>query len=179
MRVLLDACVLYPTVLRELLVGAAAAGLYAPLWSSRILAEWQVVADRRADGAVAAAEIAALTDAWPEALVTPTAATGAALRLPDPADTHVLAAAIDGGADTLVTLNVRDFPARQLAPRGIRLRHPDPFLCELLAAAPGDMTALAEQVRARAERLSGAAQPMRPLMKRANLPRFGRSLERV
>src|SRR5690606_10011196 len=33
-RAVLDACVLYPTVLREILIGAADAGLYAPLWSA-------------------------------------------------------------------------------------------------------------------------------------------------
>jgi len=40
MRVVLDACVLYPPVLREILLGAASAGLYDPLWSERILEEW-------------------------------------------------------------------------------------------------------------------------------------------
>ncbi|MDZ4096553.1 MAG: PIN domain-containing protein, partial [Paracoccaceae bacterium] len=40
MRLVLDACVLYPTVLREILLGVAQAGLYTPLWSDRILEEW-------------------------------------------------------------------------------------------------------------------------------------------
>jgi len=40
MKLLLDACVLYPTVLREILIGCARAGLYTPLWSARILEEW-------------------------------------------------------------------------------------------------------------------------------------------
>ena len=31
-KILLDACVLYPTVLREILIGVAARGLYRPLW---------------------------------------------------------------------------------------------------------------------------------------------------
>ena len=41
MRAVLDACVLYPTVLRGLLQHCAAAGLYVPLWSGRILEEWR------------------------------------------------------------------------------------------------------------------------------------------
>ena len=45
-RVLLDACVLYPTVLRELLLGTAALGLYEPLWSARLLEEWARAAAR-------------------------------------------------------------------------------------------------------------------------------------
>ncbi|MEY3307771.1 MAG: hypothetical protein RLZZ413_1809, partial [Pseudomonadota bacterium] len=40
MKIVLDACVLYPTVLREILIGVARAGLYTPLWSDRILEEW-------------------------------------------------------------------------------------------------------------------------------------------
>ena len=40
MKAVLDACVLYPTVLREILLGVAARGLYEPLWSDRILREW-------------------------------------------------------------------------------------------------------------------------------------------
>jgi predicted nucleic acid-binding protein len=39
--------------------------------------------------------------------------------LPDPADRHVLAAAIRGRADVIVTMNLKDFPAGTLAPYGI------------------------------------------------------------
>jgi hypothetical protein len=46
MRVLIDACVLYPTVMREVLIGVAAKGLFTPLWSARILEEWARAAAR-------------------------------------------------------------------------------------------------------------------------------------
>ena len=42
MRVLIDACVLYPTVMREVVLGVAAQGLFTPRWSPRILEEWAV-----------------------------------------------------------------------------------------------------------------------------------------
>ena len=60
MRVALDACVLFPTVLREMLLGAAAAGGFAPVWSARILEEWARATRRLPEGAeaVARAEIA-------------------------------------------------------------------------------------------------------------------------
>ncbi|MEN8935202.1 MAG: PIN domain-containing protein, partial [Planktotalea arctica] len=41
MKLLLDTCVLYPTVMREMLIGAARAGAFEPLWSARILEEWR------------------------------------------------------------------------------------------------------------------------------------------
>jgi hypothetical protein len=47
------------------------------------------------------------------------------LHLPDPNDRHVLAAAIRGRADVIVTLNIRDFPGHVLAPYGIVAQHPD------------------------------------------------------
>src|SRR5262245_44021274 len=72
MRVLIDACVLFPTVTREMVVGAAAAGGFVPLWSARILEEWARATRRLPDGAeaVARAEIALLRAAWPDAEVT-------------------------------------------------------------------------------------------------------------
>ncbi len=178
-RALLDTCVLYPTVLREMLLGVADAELFAPLWSPRILEEWRHVAARRGDEAVAGAEIALLEARWPDAAVTARAADEDRLWLPDPGDVHVLGAAIAGGAEVLVTLNVADFPRAALAAHDIALRHPDHFLLERLAQDPDAVAAVAERVRAKAEELSGTPQPMRPLMKRARLPRFARALERL
>ena len=67
MKAVLDACVLYPTVLREILILAAEAGLYEPVWSDRILAEWRHAAARLGQGEVAGAEIALLRAARPGA----------------------------------------------------------------------------------------------------------------
>ncbi|AFY72142.1 hypothetical protein Pse7367_3926 (plasmid) [Thalassoporum mexicanum PCC 7367] len=55
------------------------------------------------------------------------------LNLPDPNDRHVLAAAIAGDCNVIVTKNLKDFPAQLLAQYGIRAEHPDSFLCEHLA----------------------------------------------
>lgn len=178
MRVLVDACVLYPTVLREIVLGLAAVGEMTPLWSPRILEEWARAAARRGAGeeAQARGEIALLRARWPAAEVTPAPATEARLWLPDPGDVHVLAAAIDGRADVLVTLNVRDFPQRALDPEAILLRHPDAFLTEALARGPGAVRAVVAAVHAEAERLSGQTLPLRTLLKRAKLPRLGKTL---
>jgi predicted nucleic acid-binding protein len=178
MRVLIDACVLYPTVLREIVLGCAAEGAFTPLWSARILEEWARAAARIGPGeeAVACGEIALLRARWPEADVTVNPATEARLWLPDPDDVHVLAAAVDGRADVLLTLNIRDFPKRELDAEAILLRHPDEFLMELHAGNPGMVRAVVGRVHAEAERLSGDTLPLRALMKRARLPRVGKAL---
>lgn len=178
-RAVLDACVLYPTVLREVLLGVAAAGLFAPVWSAAILAEWAAAVRRRrgpAEAAVAASEIAAARAAFPAAEVGIRADAALAYGLPDPFDGHVVAAAEAAGAPLIVTLNLADFPPRALVPLGLRAQHPDPFLLALHAAAPGSVAAAAAAVRARAEALSGQPQPLRPLLKRAGLPRLGKRL---
>ena len=180
MRALLDACVLYPTVLRQIVLCVAEAGLTTPLWSPRILAEWAHVAARQgpAHEAVARGEIAALTARWPAASVQPSPATEVRLHLPDPNDLHVLAAAIDGGADLLLTLNIRDFPRAAVAAHGLDRQHPDEWLRKLHTRHPDTIAEVARRVRTEAERLSGQPQPLRPLLKRARLPRLGKALER-
>ena len=59
-----------------------------------------------------------------------------ALRLPDPNDRHVLAAAISAGASLIVTFNLADFPEKTLAKYGIEAQHPDEFIMNLLDLAP-------------------------------------------
>lgn len=177
----LDACALYPTVLREILLGAAEAGLFRPVWSPRILEEWRRTALRLggpADAALAEGEMARLAARFPGACVTHDAAEEAALWLPDPADIHVLATARAAEAAGIVTLNLKDFPRRELLPMALAAVHPDAFLSDLHARAPEAVAASVRAVHAEAERLSGAALELRTLLKRARLPRLGKALTR-
>lgn len=179
MKVLIDACVLYPTVMREMVLGAAGAGLFDPLWSARILEEWARAAARLGPGqeTVARGEIAMVQARWPHAEVMPRAGDMARLYLPDENDIHVLAAAIAGSADALLTLNRADFPRATLAEEGVRLETPDLFLLGLHDRAPEKIRDVAQTVRRTAEKLSGEDWPIRRLMKKARLPRLGKRLE--
>lgn len=179
MRAVLDACVLYPTVLREVLLAVAGEGLYTPLWSERILEEWARATRKLGPGAedIARGEIAALRLAFPTALATERPGLEARLHLPDPADIHVLATAIASSAEAIVTFNAADFPRHVLAAEGIARLDPDQFLMALWQRAPEVVARATEAVRARAEALSGEPQPMRRLLKRAQLPRLGKALE--
>ena len=102
MKAVLDACVIYPPVLRAILLSAARAGLYTPVWSDRILEEWARAADRRGDGSgdAARAEAQAMRAVFPAATTAPRPAIEARLHLPDPADIHVLASAVASGIST-------------------------------------------------------------------------------
>lgn len=178
MRVLLDACVLYPTVMREVLLSVAKTGAFEPLWSARLLEEWaRAVASNLPDQAAQArVEIALLRADWPNAEVQFSPETEARLYLPDPDDIHVLAAAIAGRAEVLVTSNLNDFPTRALAAHNILRRDPDGFLFDLWQEAPVNIAQACETVRHKAENLSGQPQPIRALLKKAGLPKLGKAL---
>ncbi len=178
MRLLIDACVLYPTVLREIIVGLAATGYFEPLWSARILEEWARAAARNADEDIARGEIAILQAQWPQSEVTVTEATLERLWLPDVDDIHVLAAAVDSKTDAILTLNIRDFPTRILSAEGILRRDPDGFLYEALGEEPQTVRQVVETVHGTACRLSGEELDLRALLKRARLPRLGKALTR-
>ncbi|MBL3569355.1 PIN domain-containing protein [Rhodovulum sulfidophilum] len=178
MKVLLDTCVLYPTVLREILLKVAGTGLFTPLWSARILEEWARAACKigPTGEAQARAEIALLRGAWPGAEVAPKAGLEARLWLPDPDDVHVLAAAVAGGADAILTFNARDFPGHLLAAEGLVRAAPDGLLMDLWLADPGPVERAVAEVHAAAERMAGEPLALRALLKRARLPRLGKAL---
>ena len=178
MKIVLDTCVLFPTVMREMLLGVAASMAWTPIWSERILEEWQRAATKLSPTgpAQAASEIALLRAAWPEACVVWPSSLEARLWLPDRADCHVLAAAISGSADVIVTLNKKDFPRHILGEEGVDRRDPDALLYMAFTADPSAVEAVAERVLSTANRLSGQEWTIRPLLKKARMPKLAKAL---
>jgi predicted nucleic acid-binding protein len=178
MRVLIDACVLYPTVMREVVLGVAAKGAFEPRWSPRILEEWARAARKIGpEGETfARGEIAAIQARFPRAEVQIPQGVEARLWLPDPNDIHVLAAAIGGSADAIMTVNAKDFPRGELADEGLERVDPDGFLIRLAEDHPQIVTSVGEDILAEARRLSGEPWEMRKLMRKARLPRLGKWL---
>ena len=178
MRMVLDACVIFPTVLRDILIAAAAKRLYEPLWSERILREWVLataklgpVAQMQADG-----EAIVLRAKFPKAMIREQPDIERRLRLPDADDRHVLAVAIAGAADGIVTFNAKDFPRHVLAEEGIARRDPDSLLWELWSHHPDVVAEVVAGVHAEAERLSGGVLALKALLKRAQLPKLAKAL---
>lgn len=178
MKYLLDACVLYPTVMREILLGVAAQGAYTPVWSKRILEEWARAAVKLGpEGEFQArSEIALLGTRWPSAIVPANEGLEKRLWLPDPADIHVLASAISSSADGVITVNAKDFPRQILAEEGLSRTDPDNFLLGIFKAQPEMVSGVVEKVRMEAERLSGKPWDIRSLLKKARLPRLAKAL---
>jgi predicted nucleic acid-binding protein len=180
MRLLLDACVLYPTVMRSVLLGAAKHGMFVPLWSDRILEEWARAARKigPTGEAQARAEIALIGVDWPSASISNFEGLESRLWLPDPDDIHVLAAAVKGSADMIITQNAKDFPKQTLADEGLKRLDADGYLLQLFNENPDEIRAVSEAVNLEANRLSGKTWELRALMKKARLPRLGKALTR-
>ncbi len=146
---LLDASVLYPAALRNLLMRLAGAYLFQAKWTARIQDEWTAALARdHPEFVKQIARTRVLMESHiPDAEVTGYELLIDTLTLPDPDDRHVLAAAIHGGAAIIVTANLRHFPAETLAPHGLIAQHPDSFVFDLLTCDPGAVLAAMHQHR--------------------------------
>jgi hypothetical protein len=177
-RVMIDACVLYPTVMREVILGVAATGLFQARWSDRILEEWARAARKIGPNGetIARGEISLISSRFKDAVIPKHQGLEGRLWLPDGSDIHVLAAAINGSCDSILTMNAKDFPRNILEEEGLTRCDPDGFLRDFLEDRPDLVIPVADTVLDEARRLSGADWTMRALMKKARLPRFGKAL---
>ncbi|MGB0697060.1 MAG: PIN domain-containing protein, partial [Rhodospirillaceae bacterium] len=126
----LDANILYPGGLRDVILRLAAKNLFIPKWSPDVQREWQraLLKTKPHIGIENIAKINQnMTRAFPDALVTRYKKLEKGLDLPDKNDCHVLAAAIKAGAGVLVTNNTRDFPNRILYEYDLEAQKPDEF----------------------------------------------------
>lgn len=176
MRAVLDANVLFSTILREILTDLAGAGVYTALWSDRILEEWRRAAARLGadQDAVAGAEISMLRLNFAQARIADAAPID--IDLPDPADRHVVETALAGHAAQIVTANLRDFPQHSMQRLGLRAIHPDAFLLQLHDVAPDQVSAAAQSARDKAARMGGE-MPLAEMLKRSRLPRLAKRLK--
>lgn len=132
--VVYDANVLYPNVLRDVLIRLGQSGLVHARWTDQILDEvFRNLAQNRSD--IEASTLTRLrklmNDAIPDCLITGYESLIPALTLPDKDDRHVVAAAIRAGAQVVVTANLRHFPEEELGKFGIEAMHPDEFVMDL------------------------------------------------
>lgn len=148
--VVYDACVLYPAPLRDLLMHLALSDLYRARWSDLIHDEWtrNVLASRPDLTQDQLNRTRQLMNAHVrDSLVTGFEYLIPSIRLPDPDDRHVAAAAIHSGASLIVTFNLKDFPAEVLKPYNLVAQHPDDFIVDLLDLHPAGVLSAAASHR--------------------------------
>lgn len=147
--VVLDACVLYPAPLRDLLLRLATTGLFAAKWSEAIHDEWmRNLIINRPELEKQIQRTRSLMDiAVPDGLVTGFENLIDGLSLPDKNDRHVLAVAIRCGAQSIVTYNLKDFPQDILDEYGIEAVHPDDFVVQQFDLQQGVVISTVKQHR--------------------------------
>lgn len=132
--VVLDANVLFPFMLRDTLLRAAAADFYQLRWSAQILDE--MTRNLASTGTMTAEKAMRLREKmeanFPEADTRGFESLVLAMKN-DEKDRHVAAAAVKAGAQVIVTANLDDF---QLLPEGLEAQSPDEFLCNVFDLDP-------------------------------------------
>jgi PIN domain len=150
---LLDACVLYPLAMTDALLSLATVGFFAAKWTAKIEIEW--ISALEANRPDLLGKLGVRRDSMREAVPDWEVPESAwlpltqGIELPDPNDAHVLAAAIAGHADCIVTSNIKDFPASILMQYGIEPIDPDTFIVNQWDLDPVNAIAAFKRMRAR------------------------------
>lgn len=154
----LDANVLFPFQLRNLLLHLAVEDLYQPLWSTEILGEVERALRREAglSDEQCAHLFGQMAKAFPEACGHGYAGAADGLDLPDEGDRHVVALAIAYEADVIVTSNQKHFRAVTRDTLGTAAVQPDDFCMALAGQDPAAVLRAAER-----HRTSLKAHPLR------------------
>lgn len=125
--VFFDTCTLYGALISDVILRLAEKGAFRPLWSSHVFEELERNLAERFDPDLVRQRLAAMNRAFPDAEVTGYESLIDQMTC-DAKDRHVLAAAVRGNADVLVTFNLRDFPPESTATYDLEAIHPDEFL---------------------------------------------------
>lgn len=150
--VLLDANVLYPAPLRDVLVEIARNKIYKARWTNRIHDEWiRNLLKNRSDIKRTSLERTRdlMNEFVPNCLVTNYEYIIDTLELPDPDDRHVLAAAMAGRCDAIITFNLHHFPKDVCMTYGVDVLDPDTFLCSQMELATGAFCGSIKEIRQR------------------------------
>lgn len=173
-----DANVLYGSTLRDLLLQLGVDKIVSLKWTEAVYLEWtQALIRSRPDLAdrmqrTGGIMVAALSDA----MVSGYEHRVDDLDLPDPDDRHVLAAALESGAQMILTFNLRHFPAEAM-PAVVAAVHPDALLSLLLAADPTPVLAAIRKVRQRMAKPPMTSADYLDALLRAHLPLTANALQ--
>ena len=154
---LIDACSLASVWRRNLLLTLAEAEFFRVRWSQPILDETETALVRmflkkkKVDSEEHAAHaVRSMQSAFPEALIGDyNHLEHAVIGLPDQGDMHVVAAAMKTQAQTIVTENLKHFPASVLDGLNLEARSADDFIADTIALEEGRAIAAISRMRQR------------------------------
>jgi predicted nucleic acid-binding protein len=179
--VFLDTCVLLRPYLCDTLLSVAEAGVYRPLWSPMVMTELERnLARRGLNQKQIAHRLDQMNGAFPDALVVGYEALISKMTN-DPKDRHVLAAAVRGGAEVLVTENIRDFPATAVRLYNIKVVSQDAFLLDALDLQPAGVLAALRRQASRYHREPRTIESLLAILGGAasGCPRFKHACDQV
>ncbi|WP_058914204.1 PIN domain-containing protein [Entomohabitans teleogrylli] len=179
--VVLDACVLYPSLLRDLLIRLGLTGLYQPKWTAAIHDEWQRnLLINRADLTPAQLKRteALMNRAVPDAMVTGYEELIEGISLPDMNDCHVVAAAVRCNAEVIVTANLKDFPLVCMSDFDVEALHPDEFISDLFDLNHALALSAVREQRANLKKPPVTVEEYLESLLRQGLPMTVKSLEK-
>jgi hypothetical protein len=130
----------------------ATADLFRAKWTGEIHNEWVsnlLKNEPERDPAKLARTVQKMNEAVPDCLVTGYEHLIDGIKIPDPGDRHVVAAAIHSRADAIVTFNLRDFPSAALAPLHLESIHPDDFIINQADLSEAALILAAQRIRGR------------------------------
>lgn len=171
---ILDANVMFPVNVFDILAQFCIEGLFTAKWSHDIDDEWtknllesrvdltQDQVFRRRDRQRIALPDWEVEKEKYQPLIE-------AIHLPDLNDRHVLAAAIAGHADSIVTFNIKDFPNQALDQYDIEAIHPDDFICHQLDLMPYQALTAIKHIRLRLKNPPYTAEDLLDSYKRSGL----------
>ncbi len=182
--VVYDANVLYPFNMRDVLVQVAQPelDLVRARWTDEILDEafWNLLKDRpslRPEQLERTRRL--MCEFVPDCLVEGYRPLIEGLRLPDQDDRHVLAAAIQAGAEVIVTRNLADFPADYLQQFDIEAHPPDEFILNLMSISERAARRVLSALSAIAGRRRNPPRSLQDLLAISERNGFPRSMTRL
>lgn len=173
--VILDACVMYPAPLRSYLMYLSNTGLFRARWTEQIHDEWirNLLKNNPDIDPERLERTKQLMNAHvPDCLIEGYEPLIDGLTLPDVDDRHVVAAAIKGQAESIITFNLKDFPSEALDPLGLSAIHPDEFLCDMFELDSSACVKAARQQRCGLKNPPMTSDDFLACLQRQKLPSF-------
>lgn len=154
--------------------------LYAPRWTEAIIEEAQrnLIGSGKYDPARIQKRFQVIGDIFPECAVDGYEPLTDMMRC-DEKDRHVLAAAVWGSVDQIVTFNLKDFPPEATSPHGIEVVSPDDFLLNVLDMFPKIVVEVINEQAADLKKPPMSVDEVIAALSKCGAPEFAQAIDNI